>query len=101
MDLLVLKERRSSFLKKSSKKLFGPGARASTQKFSFFVTAQFLPPPLWGRAGVGAVPRRQTNREAGKQKTLVISASVCQERPKPNSQKFFGSFFQKSTAFLP
>jgi hypothetical protein len=52
---------------------------------------------------VGAVPRRKADREAGKhfffekkkQKTFIISASICQERPKPSSQKFFASFFQK------
>jgi hypothetical protein len=37
--------------------------------------------------------------EKKNQKTLIISASVCQERLNPNSQKFFGSFFQKRTAF--
>jgi hypothetical protein len=47
--------------------------------------------------GVGVGPRRTRHREAGKhfffekkkQKTLIISASVLQERLKPNSQSFW------------
>jgi hypothetical protein len=54
------------------------------------------------------VPRRKANRYAGKhfffekkkQKTLMTSASVRQERPKPNSQKFCGAFFSKKNRFL-
>jgi hypothetical protein len=67
------------------------------------VTAQDLPPPLWGSAGVGAVPRRTADREAGKhfffekkkQKTFDDSASVLQERPRPNSQSVLVLFSKK------
>jgi hypothetical protein len=52
---------------------------------------------------VGAVPRRKAEREKGKhfffekkkQKTFDYSASVLQERPKPNSQSFLVLFFKK------
>jgi hypothetical protein len=45
-------------------------SRGINEEEEFFfvqkVTAQLLLLPLWGRAGVGAVPRRRANREAGK-----------------------------------
>jgi hypothetical protein len=52
---------------------------------------------------VGALPRRKADRGAGKhfffekrsKKLLIISASVLQERPKPNSQSFLVLFFKK------
>jgi hypothetical protein len=59
-----------------------------------FLQLPRIPAPLQGRAGVGAVPRRKADREAGRhcffekkqQKTLIISALGCLERSKPNSQ---------------
>jgi hypothetical protein len=52
----------------------------------------------------GAVPRRKEGKhfffEKSSKKLLIISASVCQERPKPNLQKFFASFFQKRRPFF-
>jgi hypothetical protein len=52
---------------------------------------------------VGAVARRKADREAGKhfffekkkQKTSDYSASILQERPKPDSQSFLVLFFKK------
>ncbi len=39
--------------------------------------------------------------EKKKQKTFLILASASPDRLSPDSQKFFGSFFQKRTFFLP
>jgi hypothetical protein len=38
--------------------------------------------------------------EKKKQKTLIYLASAFPDRLSPESQKFFGSFFQKRTACL-
>jgi hypothetical protein len=43
-----------------------PGDKKSGSFFKKRSDAQELPPPPWGRAGVGAVPRRKADREAGK-----------------------------------
>jgi hypothetical protein len=76
-----------------------------SQKFfaSFFVTAQELPPSLWGRAVVGAVPRRKADREAGKhfffekkkQRTFVYFSFESPGETEAEFARFFGSFFQK------
>jgi hypothetical protein len=72
---------------------------------AFFVTAQVLPPRARGQVEVGAVPRRKSRAEGpyflkkSSKKLLVILASACPGRLAQVSQKFFGSFFQKRTAF--
>jgi hypothetical protein len=89
--------------------------QASVRKDFFFekkVAAQDLPPPLWaplwGRAGVGAVPRRKADRETGKhfffekkkQKTLADRARSTRIGS-AQTGKAFCFFFSKKKTFLP
>jgi hypothetical protein len=71
------------------------------------VTARDLPPPLWalwGRAGVGAVPRSKADREAGKhfffekkqQKTFDEFGFGSPGETEAEVAKFFRSFIPKS-----
>jgi hypothetical protein len=39
--------------------------------------------------------KKQVFFEKKNQKTFACLASLCPERPQPNEQKFFASFFQK------
>jgi hypothetical protein len=55
-----------------------------------------------GKQRQAAKPAFLKNRRrppGGKQKPLIILASACPEKLSHVSQKFFGSFFQKRTAF--
>jgi hypothetical protein len=56
---------------------------------------------------VGFSPPRQARRQAStsflkkRSKKLLIIAPDGSTSTAPNTQKFFGSFFQKRTSFLP